>query len=86
MMKANPCGGTAPPPFLKYNSSALQPEAVDIPVACQLLGLGRTKLYELLGNGTLPSVKIGRRRLVRLETARQVLASLEHAGIERRVA
>lgn len=28
-------------------------------------GLGRTKIYELIGNGSLKSFKIGHRRLVR---------------------
>jgi excisionase family DNA binding protein len=28
-------------------------------------GIGRTKWYELIGSGELPSVRLGRRRLVR---------------------
>jgi hypothetical protein len=35
-----------------------------IPEACQAIGLGRTKLYELIGGGTLQTMTIGRRRLV----------------------
>jgi excisionase family DNA binding protein len=56
---------------------------VAIPAACRLLGIGRTKLYELMGDGTVPSVKLGKRRLVRTAAVRAVLARLERAGIDR---
>lgn len=46
------------------------PITVTVPEALRLSGLGRTKVYELIGNGTLKTVQIGRRRLV-------VFASLE---------
>jgi len=32
--------------------------------ACTVTGLGRTKLYELIGSGQLATTTIGRRRLV----------------------
>ncbi|AUC99528.1 hypothetical protein CWS35_11115 [Bradyrhizobium sp. SK17] len=32
--------------------------------ACIVTGLGRTKLYELIGSGQLKTTTIGRRRLV----------------------
>ena len=32
--------------------------------ACQVIGVGRTKLYELIGCGKLRTTTIGRRRLV----------------------
>ena len=35
-----------------------------VPEACQVSGLGRTKLYELIGNGRLETRTIGRRRLI----------------------
>ena len=34
--------------------------------ACQAVGFGRTKLYELMDDGHIQSIKIGRRRLVRV--------------------
>lgn len=34
--------------------------------AANLLGIGRTRLYEELGSGALPSFHVGRRRLIRL--------------------
>ncbi|WP_413207910.1 helix-turn-helix domain-containing protein [Rhodospirillum sp. A1_3_36] len=41
-----------------------------------LLGIGRTKLYELLNDNTLDSVKIGRRTLVRRASLRRLKAIL----------
>jgi excisionase family DNA binding protein len=45
------------------NSTA--PRAVSIREAAALLGISRSFLYELLAAGELPSVRIGRRRLIR---------------------
>ncbi|MFT4010886.1 MAG: helix-turn-helix domain-containing protein [Nocardioidaceae bacterium] len=49
---------TAPPQF------SIPPLVVDIPEAQTALRCGRTKVYELLDNGELTGVKIGRKRLV----------------------
>ena len=38
--------------------------ACTITEACEASGIGRTKLYELIGNGRLETTTIGRRRLV----------------------
>lgn len=32
--------------------------------ACEVTGLGRTKIYELIGNGRITTTTVGRRRLV----------------------
>lgn len=37
---------------------------VTIPAAAQLLDLSRSNLYELLGEGALPTVRIGRSRRI----------------------
>ena len=42
--------------------------------ACQVTGLGRTKLYELIGDGHLATTTVGRRRLV---VVRSLLSLLE---------
>ena len=39
-------------------------ELIAVPVAMARLGIGRTKLYELIDSGELRSVKIGSRRFV----------------------
>jgi hypothetical protein len=41
-----------------------EPIAVTVAEAKHLSGLGHTKLWELIGDGTLQTVSIGRRRLV----------------------
>lgn len=82
-MKATLLGTAAVPPFPDITPPAAEPEAVSVDEAGRLLGLGRTKVYELIRDGVLPTVKLGRRRLVRPSTARQVLASLESTGIKR---
>ncbi|MEM9355010.1 MAG: helix-turn-helix domain-containing protein [Pseudomonadota bacterium] len=48
--------------------------------AARLAGIGRTKLYEALSSGALPSFKIETRRLVRITTLQAWLASLESAA------
>ena len=39
-------------------------EGISIDEACRITGLKRTKLYELLQDGTIKSKKFGRRRIV----------------------
>ena len=41
--------------------------------ACEATGLGRTKLYELIGDGKLHTTTIGRRRLVMVHSLRTLL-------------
>lgn len=37
----------------------MEPLAVRIPEACRMIGIGRSKLYELIADGTIQIVKIG---------------------------
>jgi excisionase family DNA binding protein len=41
-----------------------KPVSATIDDTCKITGLGRTKVYELIGEGKLKSVAIGRRRLL----------------------
>jgi excisionase family DNA binding protein len=43
--------------------------------ACVATGLGRTKLYELIGGGQVETTTIGRRRLVQIRSLRQLVNS-----------
>ena len=81
-MKTCLLSGTRIPLSNDTAATAPEPEVVAIPAACRVLGISRTKLYDLLGSGVLPSLKIGRRRLVRLETARNLLTTLERIGLD----
>ena len=49
---------------------------VRVPEALQMLGIGRTKLYALLGEGEIEAIKIGKATLVVVESL--------HAFVERR--
>ncbi len=42
----------------------VDPITITVPVALKLSGLGRTKLYELLGRGEIDSLTVGTRRLI----------------------
>jgi excisionase family DNA binding protein len=42
----------------------MQPLLVSITDSCRLLGVGRTKLYELIASGELRLRKIGRKSLI----------------------
>jgi excisionase family DNA binding protein len=48
--------------------------------AAALIGISRARLYQLLDDGTLPSVKLGRRRLIRHQALDDLLARLEEAA------
>jgi excisionase family DNA binding protein len=47
------------------------------------LGLGRTAIYELIKEGKLKSVTIGRRRLVPAEAIEEFIAALANNGAPR---
>ncbi len=53
------------------------PIAVSPDEAARLAGIGRTTLYAALAKGDLPSIKIGTRRLVRVDAIREWLAKHE---------
>jgi excisionase family DNA binding protein len=40
---------------------------------CALSGLGRTKVYEMLDGGELDSIKIGKRRLILIDSYRKLI-------------
>jgi excisionase family DNA binding protein len=42
--------------------------AVSVEEAAAMLSVGRTTLYAAISTGELPSLKIGRRRLIRIQT------------------
>jgi excisionase family DNA binding protein len=56
------------------NTTDMDPLTVTVPTACQVTGLGRTKLYELIASGALKSTTIGTRRLVDYASVKALLA------------
>jgi excisionase family DNA binding protein len=49
---------------------------------CEVAGLGRAKVYELLAAGELKAVKCGGRTLIRAEEAKRFVDSLPPAELE----
>ena len=59
------------------NSPKHPPIAVSPDEAARLAGIGRTSLYAALAKGDLPSIKIGTRRLIRVDAIRDWLEQNE---------
>ena len=61
-----------PEPKKKPEPRPISPDAevVSVSQCCRAFCIGRSKLYELLRDGALPSFKVGKKRLIRLATAR----------------
>lgn len=55
--------------------SNIEALAVPISEACRALGLGRSKLYDLIASKQLKAIKIGKRRLVPMTALREFVAS-----------
>jgi excisionase family DNA binding protein len=51
-----------------------EPLAYRVNEFCRVVGLGRTSVYGLIGDGTLPSVKIRGRRLIPRDAALALLS------------
>jgi excisionase family DNA binding protein len=58
----------------------ISPLAVNPTMAAKLMGVSRSKFYELLSQGELPLIKIGSRSLVRVTDIEKLLASLAARG------
>lgn len=48
---------------------------MDVRAAASLLGISRSKVYEMMRDGTLPSLLLGRRRLIPRRALIELLAS-----------
>lgn len=51
----------------------IEPLTVRIPVAIQLTGIGRSKLYELIKAGNVETVKVGTATLVTMASLRRLV-------------
>ena len=61
--------------------SVLQPLLLTVPQVAFALGLGRTKVYELIANEGLPCVKFGTARRVPLISLQRWIEQREKQGI-----
>lgn len=53
----------------------MEPLALSINDTAKALGLGRTSIYAMIADGRLEAFRLGRRRLVRMESIRRLVAS-----------
>jgi excisionase family DNA binding protein len=53
----------------------MEPVTVTVEGAKKALGLGHTKIYELINDGRLKTVKIGKRTLVRCDSIRALVGA-----------
>lgn len=51
--------------------------------AAEVLGIGRSKLYELISTGALPSIRVGHSRRIPIESLRRWIAE---QAVDREVA
>ena len=51
------------------------PLAVSIPEAARLIGVGRSTIYKAMTKDGLPSVKLGKRRLIQVDALRRWITS-----------
>jgi hypothetical protein len=51
----------------------LEPMTVRIPVAVQLTGIGRSRLYELIARGDIETVKVGASTLITVASLRRLI-------------
>ena len=51
-----------------FGDRIMEPLTVTVAGARNALGIGTTKIYELIGEGHLQTVKIGRRTLIRIDS------------------
>ena len=49
--------------------------AISISDTAKALGMGRTSIYEMIADGRLEAFKLGRRRLVKAESIRRLIAA-----------
>ena len=57
----------------------MAPVTVTVDGARKALGIGTTKIYELIGSGRLRTVKLGRRTLIRTESIYSLIDDLDVA-------
>ena len=61
------------------NDTAIQREGLSVAEACAVAGIGRTKLYQAIADGSLKARKLGKRTLILRDDMRQFLAALPPA-------
>lgn len=53
----------------------MEPITATVKTFCQLSGLGKTKVFEMIADGTLDTIKLGNRRLVVVASYQRLIAA-----------
>jgi len=61
--------------------ASITPKYGPIPVWCRLAGIGRSKTYEMLADGTLRAIKVGGRLLIDIDHGLATFAAMPRAEI-----
>lgn len=61
-----------------FSDMNVDPLSVRVPVALKMVGLSRSKFYELVQDGEIEIVKVGRSTLVVVESLRDFLERRRH--------
>jgi excisionase family DNA binding protein len=64
---------------MRESDNGLQREALSIAQACAVAGIGRTKIYQAITEGSLKARKCGKRTLILRDELHHFLASLPSA-------
>ncbi|HLY77825.1 MAG TPA: helix-turn-helix domain-containing protein [Caulobacteraceae bacterium] len=59
------------------NTSPIKPRAYRVADFCAAFGIKRSKAYQLIASGELPSIRIGRCRLIPVDQAERLLEGSE---------
>lgn len=51
-----------------------RPMCVRVPTAAKMIGIGMTKMYELIGSGEVQTVKLGRATLIPIASLEDLIA------------
>lgn len=57
-------------------AGAIPPICIRIPEACRLTGIGRSKMYELIGAGEIEIIKVGTMTLVPMTALTEFIEAL----------
>lgn len=58
----------------------VEPLTVRIPIAIRMIGIGRSKLYELIQAGEIDTVKVGRCTLITVESLKRFVERLHETS------
>ena len=59
----------------------MEPLTITVAGVCRLLSIGRTTAYELMRDGKLETLKIGRRRLITYRSAQALIEGAVEAAV-----